>query len=190
MAQLSTLIPLVIERCPNIIQQQALDYLKKAYRKFCLESGFVQYIEQVQRESNSSVTLNPPLNHYISHVQYIKSERDIKIERGLDYKVDAENNIKLDETFSQVSVAYAVAPMLPMANDFDANATIIRNWPEHLASGAASLLRKMPGQAWTNLELSNFYEREFIEGHREAYRSRISADDEAQTEQQSTRTFY
>jgi hypothetical protein len=52
------------------------------------------------------------------------------------------------------------------------------------------LLRIMPKQTWTDVGLSQFYQQDFIKGHRKAFRIRVAANDERQFQPQSKRDFF
>ena len=190
MAQLSELSPLLREKCSGMLEQQAVDQLKKAYRNFCLESGYLQKSEIVNRAIDGSVTLTPTANHFIHEIYGIDDLSAKELTKGVDYKVNTRNEIMIVEGFIAVEVTYSIVPNLPMADGMEVDEDILRRWPDEIAAGAAALLRIMPKQTWTDFGLSEFYQKDFIKGHREAYRVRVTANDERQFQPQSKRDFF
>lgn len=190
MAQLSGLLPLLREKCSGMLEQQAIDQLKKSYRNFCLESGYVQQTEIVERELDGSVELSPNYDHFIHQINGIDDLNGMELKKGVDYKVNTSNEITLNEGFNSVEVTYSIVPKLPMEDGMEVDDNILSRWPDEIAAGAAALLRIMPGQIWTDVALSNFYQQDFIKGHREAFRIRVAANDERQLQPVSKREFF
>jgi len=190
MAQLIELLPLLREKCSGMLEQQSIDQLKKAYRNFCLESGYVQETEAVKRALDGSVELSPMYDHFIHEIHGVDDLNGKELTKGVDYKVNSRNEITLIEGFNDVEVTYSIVPVLPMDDGMEVNDELLRRWPDEIAAGAAALLRIMPNQTWTDASLSQFYQKDFIKGHREAYRIRVAANDERQFQPQSKRVFY
>jgi hypothetical protein len=191
MAQLRELLPLLREKCNGMLDQQAIDQLKKAYRNFCLQSGYVQQTDVVARLDDGSVILNPEFDHYIGSINVVietKGGRELK--KGIGYKVDSSNNVTIAQGYDEVQITYSVVPTLPMDDSIEANDDIFQRWPDELAAGAASLLRMIPERPWTSPSLADFYQRDFVKGHREAFQLRVAANDEIQFQPQSTRNFF
>ncbi len=190
MAQLSQLLPLLREKCSGMLEQQAIDQLKKAYRNFCLESGYVQKTETVNRATDGSVTLTPTASHFIHEIHGVDGLNGKELTKGVDYKVNTRNEVTLVDGFNSVEVTYSIVPNLPIADGMEVDDDILRRWSDEIAAGAASLLRIMPKQTWTDFGLSEFYQQDFIKGHREAFRIRVAANDERQFQPQSKRDFF
>ena len=191
MAQLRDLLPLLREKCSGMLEQQAIDQLKKAYRNFCLESGYVQETETVAREADGIISLSPEYDHYIGSINVvIETKGGRELVKGNGYKVDSSNNVVIAQGYDEVQVTYSIVPTLPMDDSIEASDEIIQRWPDELAAGAAALLRKIPEQSWTNAGLSDFYQRDFVKGHREAFKLRVAANDEIQFQKTSSRTFF
>jgi hypothetical protein len=191
MAQLSELLPLLREKCNGMLDQQAIDQLKKAYRNFCLQSGYIQQTDTVSRLGDGSVLLNPEFDHYIGSINVVietKGGRELK--KGIGYKVDSSNKVTIAQGYDEVQITYSVVPTLPMDDSIEINDDIFQRWPDELAAGAASLLRMIPERPWTNLSLADFYQRDFVKGHREAFQLRVAANDEIQFQPQSNRNFF
>ena len=202
MAQLRELLPLLGEKCNGMLDQQAIDQLKKAYRNFCLQSGYVQQTDVVARLDDGGVILNPEFDHYIGSINVVietKGGRELK--KGIGYKVDSSNNVTIAQGYDEVQITYSVVPTLPMDDSIEANDDIFQRksilpdgknhgWPDELAAGAASLLRMIPERPWTSPSLADFYQRDFVKGHREAFQLRVAANDEIQFQPQSTRNFF
>jgi hypothetical protein len=190
MAQLSELLPLLREKCSGMLEQQATDQLKKAYRNFCLESGYLQKTEVVVRAHDGSVTITPTDNHFTHEIHGVDDLNGKELTKGVDYKVDTRNKVTLVEGFTGVEVTYSIVPNLPLIDGMEVDDDILRRWPDEIAAGAAALLRIMPKQTWTDVVLSQFYQQDFIKGHRKAFRIRVAANDERQFQPQSKRDFF
>lgn len=190
MAQLSELLPLLREKCSGMLEQQSIDQLKKSYRNFCLESGYVQKTEVVTREIDGSVILSPEINYFVHEINGVDDLNGKELIRGTNYKVDTRNKITLADGLNSVEVTYSVVPKLPMANDIEVDDELLNRWPDEIAAGAASLLRIMPNKEWSDAGLSNFYQKDFVKGYREAFRVRVAANDERQLQSESTRVFF
>ena len=71
-------------------------------------------------------------------------------------------------TITYVEIPTAIADAMTMTVDDD----IINRYGDVIAFGAATVLRLMPAQPWTEAGLAEVYSREFVEGCRKAYRDR------------------
>jgi hypothetical protein len=191
MAQFSELLPLLREKCNDVLDRQALDYLKKAYRNFCLESGYVQQTETVARQSDGSIVLPVNFEHYVSSINVVIETKDGKaLTKGVDYKVDSSNDVFIAEIYDEVQVTFSIVPTLPIYDAVDLSDQVYQRWPDELAAGAAALLLILPKKPWSDPSLADFYQREFVKGHREAYKARIDANDEIQFQPISNRNFF
>lgn len=190
MAQLSELLPLLREKCSGMLDQQAIDQLKKAYRNFCLESGYVQQVEAVTPDKDGSLALSPEYSYFIHEINGVYDLNGKELTKGVDYKVDTSNKIVLAKGFPAAEVTYSIVPKLPMEDGAEVSDDILQRWPEAIAAGAAALLRVMPKQIWTDVALSQFYQQDFVKGHREAFRMRVAANDEREFQPKSTRVFF
>ena len=191
MAQLRELLPLLREKCSGMLDQQAIDQIKKAYRNFCLESGYLQQSETVVRSVDGTILLTPPDQHYIGAIHVVIETKGGKVlDKGVGYKVDSSQNVTIAQGYDEVHVTYSLVPKLPMDDAIDADDDILQRWPDEIAAGAAALLRIIPERPWSNPSLADFYKRDFVKGHREAFQLRVAANDEIQFQPQSTRNFF
>jgi hypothetical protein len=188
--QLMDLLPLLREKCAGMLDQQAKDQLKKSYRNFCIESGFIQRSETVSRHTDGSVTLTPDEGYYILSINSVDRIDGKELRQSVDYTVTASHHVDLASGFDSVIVTYSIAPNLPMADTLSLETELLQRWPDEIAAGAAALLRIMPKQTWTDVSLSDHYRRDFVKGHREAFRARVSANDERQFQPVSKRVFF
>ena len=58
MAQLSSLIPLVRERCGGVLDQMAKDQLGRAYQKFCYESRFLARTQEIEKGQSGELSID------------------------------------------------------------------------------------------------------------------------------------
>jgi len=190
MALLSELLPLLREKCSGMLDKMANDQLKKAYRKFCIESGYVQRTETLTVAADGSVILTPDAGHYVHAISSVDDINGKELNAGVDYKVTSGNSVTVAAGYTQAVVTYSIAPKLPMADGAIVDDELLQRWPDEIAAGAASLLRIMPNQKWTDVGLSDYYQRDFVKGHREAFRARVNANDERQFQPISKRVFF
>jgi len=190
MPKLSDLLPLVREKCTGMINQMALDQLKKAYRQFCIESRYIQRSETLIVGSDGSITLTPDNNHYVHAVLSIDDKNGAALTPGVQYIVATNGGVTITAKFKEVTATYSIVPLLPIANDAVIDGEAYKRWPDEIAAGAAALLLRMPNQEWTDSGLSGFYQGDFVKGHREAFRAGVSALDERQFQPQSKRVFF
>ena len=188
--ELNDLLPLLREKCPGVLNQQAKDQLKKAYRNFCIESCYVQRTETVLRELDGSVALTPDDGYYIHSIASVDSLDGKELRASVDYKVSSGNDVKLTEGFSAAIITYSIVPKLPMSAALGVDDEMLQRWPDEIAAGGAATLRLMPNQAWSDPQLSDYYQRDFVKGHRAAFRARVAANDERQFQPQSKREFF
>lgn len=191
MSSLTELLPLLREKCSGMLELQAIDALKKAYRIFCIESDFVQRNLVAVKDSNGSVALVPDIGYFINKVISVDDEYGRALTLGVDYKVDKSNRkLVLETRYSKVEVIYSIAPKLPFSPQLTIESDVLARWPDELASGAAAILRNMPNQPWTEHGLSQHYQQDFVKGYREAYRKGIAANDERQLQASHSRTYF
>ena len=181
MAQLSSLIPLVRERCSGVIDQFALDHLKRAYQKFCAESLFLarsQQFDQGDFTVGEAAALSIDEHHTMGGVSFVLNANGHEIERGIDYNATANGDVFLTCSTPAFRVFYYVTPLFSLPDKFEADDVIVSKWADYLADGAASSLMKMPNTEWTDFNLSSHYQSKFIEGYRLAYRVAVNTLDD------------
>lgn len=176
MAQLSTLIPLVRERCGGVLEKFALDHLKRAYQKFCAESLYLARSQQFNQGDAATLAIDD--DHSFGGVNFVLDAQGHELERGIDYNVSVGGEVHLTTNTPAFRVFYYITPLFSLPDDFNANDTLISKYADYLADGAASTLMKMPNTQWTDINFSEHYRRNFIDGYRLAYREAINALDE------------
>lgn len=173
MSALSDLYPLVRQRCAGVIDIMMDDALRDAYRAFCEKSEFISHDFNLTNPTTATnETLTPPTGYSILKIESIKTGTDKPLDVGEDYRF---NPITTELSLNANHDALKVVAILKPKVSFDpasVNEYLIDNFSEALAAGAAKVLRMQPGTNWFNPELAQFYEREFVEGYREAYRLR------------------
>lgn len=175
MAQLSSLIPLVRERCGGVIEQIMKDQLNRAYQKFCIESRFLARSEQFT-ESDAELTIDA--NHVFVGVDFVLDANGNELERGIDYNVSLIGEVTLTTNTPVYRVFYHIAPQIFITDTFEADNTIVNRWADAIADGAAANIKIMPNTAWYDLSMADYYKRRFTDGYREAYRAAVNALDE------------
>ncbi len=176
MAQLSTLIPFVRERCGGVLEKFALDHIKRAYQKFCAESLYLARSQQFNQGEAALLPIDD--DHAFGGVSFVLDANGHELERGIDYNVSVSGEVFITKNTSAFKVFYYVLPLFSLPDDFNASETIISKYADYLADGAASTLMKMPNPQWTDINFSEHYRRNFIDGYRLGYREAINALDE------------
>lgn len=190
MVVLSDLLPLVREKCNGVIDQIALDRLKKSYRQFCIDSCYLQRSETLTVLTGQPLTLTAEDNHYVHSILSVDDDKDVELKAGYDYLATSNGELTVNSRIATVVVTYCIAPLVTMSNNAPIDGEIFKRWPDEIASGAAYLLLMMPSKEWTNYELSDFYKREYVTGYREAYRAGVIALDDRKFKEKSNRVFY
>lgn len=175
MSALSNLYSVVRQRCPGVIDFMMLDALVDAYREFCHQSEFlIETQDWSQPDVNNPLPIIATPEHIILKIESVKTKdgrgREKELYQDSDYDFDGDS-ITFNKSHDNVIVSVVVKP----TRDFDsmlANYYLVENFGEAIAAGAASRLRLQVGEKWFNPELSAKYQRDFIEGYREAYRLR------------------
>lgn len=176
MAQLSSLIPLVRERCGGVIEQVMKDQLKRAYQKFCSESCILSRSQQFSQDEAPTLSIDD--DHSFAGVDFVLDANGNELERGIDYNVSSSGSVAITTNTSAFRVFYHITPQFLLPDTFDADNTIISRWADAIADGAAANIKMMPNTEWSDLSLSDYYKRRFTDGYREAYRVAINALDE------------
>lgn len=176
MAQLSSLIPLVRERCGGVLEQSMRDQLKRAYQTFCSESHFLARTQQFSQGEEPALAVDD--EHIFANVDFVLDEHGNEMERGIDYNVSPAGEVWLIKNTTAFRVFYHISPQLLVSDSFEANDTVVNRWADALADGAAAKLCMMPNTKWTDFGLSEYYMRRFTDGYREAYRVAINTLDE------------
>tara|TARA_Y100000780_G_C13625870_1_gene394438 strand:- start:108 stop:668 length:561 start_codon:yes stop_codon:yes gene_type:complete len=186
MAQLSSLILLVRERCGGVLDQMAKDQLGRAYQKFCYESRFLARTQEIEQGQDGA--LNIDSNHVFVSVDFVLDANGYELKSSDDYTVSPNGTVTVINTTPKVRVFYHIAPQFLLPNDFEADNTIVNRWADAIADGAAANLLMMPNTDWTDLAKSDYYKRRFTDGYRDAFRVAVNALDEQRPSQ--PRVFY
>ncbi|MFZ3513804.1 hypothetical protein LC147_12005 [Vibrio harveyi] len=173
MSALSDLYPLVRQRCAGVIDIMMDDALRDAYRAFCEKSEFVSHDFKLTKLTPAKKeTLTPPLGYSILKIESIETGKEKHLNVGDDYSFNPiTQELKVNANQDSLAVVAILKPKVSF-DPSSVNEYLIDNFSEALAAGAAKSLRMQVGTKWYNPELAQFYEREFVEGYREAYRLR------------------
>jgi hypothetical protein len=186
MAQLSSLIPLVRERCGGVLDQMAKDQLGRAYQKFCYESRFLARAQEIERGQSGELSIDS--EHVFVAVDFVLDANGHELKRADDYLVSPGGTVTVLDTTPKVRVFYHIAPQFSLSNDFEADNTVVNRWADAIADGASAYLLMMPNTQWTDLSKSDYFKRRFTDGYRDAFQVAIEALDEQRPSQ--PRVFY
>ncbi|MGF1835116.1 hypothetical protein [Photobacterium sanguinicancri] len=175
MSALSDLYQVVRQRCPGVIDFMMLDALVDAYREFCHQSEFlIESQDLVHPAVNKPLPITATKEHTILKIESVKTKdsrgREKELYQDSDYDFDG-GSITFNKPHDNARVSVVVKP----SRVFDylrVNDYLVENFGEAIAAGAASRLRLQVNEKWFNPDLSAMYQRDFIEGYRDAYRLR------------------
>ncbi len=172
MSALSDLYPLVRQRCAGVIDIMMDDALRDAYRAFCEKSEFVSHdFNLTNPTTTTNETLTPPIGYSILKIESVNAGTT-PLDAGDDYQFNPiTKELSLEANHDAIKVVAILKPKVNFDPD-SVNEYLIENFGEALAAGAVKVLRLQVGTNWYNPELSQYYEREFVEGYREAFRLR------------------
>ncbi|HDM8198734.1 TPA: hypothetical protein P0E36_004918 [Vibrio harveyi] len=196
MSALSELIPLVRRKCPGVMDLMMLDALLDAYREFCLKSEYIHESKVISPvTANTQVSLSTQPDHSVLKITSATEKRGnwgkSELQVNKDYEVsNSGSQVTFTKDRPPVTVSYVVTPDAT-ADPFTLTVSddLIKRYGDKIAAGAASKLRYMPAQAWTEYGLAEKFERDFVEGCREAFRDRIESFNEPSNRTRK-RNFY
>lgn len=186
MAQLSSLIPLVRERCGGVLDQMAKDQIGRAYQKFCYESRFLARTQEIEQGQSGELSIDS--DHVFVSVDFVLDANGNELKSSEDYLVSSNGIVTVTSTTPKVRVFYHIAPQFMLPNEFEADNTIVNRWADAIADGAAANLLMMPNTQWTDLSKSDYFKRRFTDGYRDAFQVAIEALDEQRPTQ--SRVFF
>ncbi|MGD6739667.1 hypothetical protein ACN08N_23530 [Photobacterium leiognathi subsp. mandapamensis] len=182
---LPTLRMLVDVPVPGVMETAIV----KAARKFCRDSKILvksrQFAEVYQCQSVSIVGVGAELKG--AGIVTVTSKGK-PLSSGSDYQIDGLDSVKFNADFSEVLVMGLAEPK---ANTGQLPAILLDDYVEGICAGAASILQMMPGTTWSQPELAQVNEREFVSTIRHAYRYSIEHTPALEeTRPMSKREFY
>ncbi|TGZ35379.1 hypothetical protein EQ875_01660 [Photobacterium damselae subsp. damselae] len=182
---LPTLRMLVDVPIPGVMETAII----KAARKFCRDSKILvktrRFEEVHQYQSASIVEASTELKG--AGIVSVTSNGK-QLSSGSDYQVDGLDGVKFNASFSEVLV---VGIAEPKANTDQLPTILLDDYVDGICAGAASMLQMMPGATWTQPELAQVNERDFVSAIRHAYRYSIEQTPELEeTRPMIKREFY
>ncbi|MBL3524126.1 hypothetical protein IM876_15715 [Serratia plymuthica] len=89
---------------------------------------------------------------------------------GIDFNVISANHIAFVRPFEKVSVLFSIEPRRGVAEVPDALAD---DYLDVIAAGALNDLFMMPGKPWSDPQRAGYFNTQFIEGYRRAFRDAL-----------------
>ena len=143
----------------------------KAARKFCRDSKILvksrQLAEVYQCQSVFIISAGTDLKG--AGIVIVTSEGK-QLSAGSDYQIDGLDSVKFNANFSDVLVMGLAEPK---ANANQLPFILLDDYVDGICAGAASILQMMPNATWTQPDLAQANEREFVSTIRHAYRYSI-----------------
>ncbi|QPS88853.1 hypothetical protein I6G46_07790 [Serratia plymuthica] len=89
---------------------------------------------------------------------------------GIDFNVISANHIAFVRPFEKVSVLFSIEPRRSVSEVPDALAD---DYLDVIAAGALNDLFMMPGKPWSDPQRAGYFNTQFIEGYRRAFRDAL-----------------
>ncbi|MCE7580932.1 hypothetical protein [Vibrio fluvialis] len=170
MAALSSLLGLVREKAPGVIDFMMLDALKDSYREFCRQSEFLRQTLTISCVAGETVALSVREGYVINLIKDVKNSGGYGLYVGKDYESPSPSKIVFSQDQQDVNAQVTLLPSSLIDIETQIDLDVIERYGDAIAAGAAKKLRLMPGETWFNPDLAAMLERQFIEGARQAFR--------------------
>lgn len=92
------------------------------------------------------------------------------LEAGCDFTVISANHISFTRTFKRAHIDFAVEPRRGVTEVPD---VLADDYLDVVAAGALNDLFMMPGKPWSDPQRAGFFNAQFVEGYRRAYRDAL-----------------
>ncbi|WP_099062414.1 hypothetical protein [Serratia sp. BW106] len=89
---------------------------------------------------------------------------------GIDFNVMSANHIAFVRSFEKVAVLFAIEPRRSVTDVPDALAD---DYLDVIAAGALNDLFMMPGKPWSDPQRAGYFNAQFVEGYRRAFRDAL-----------------
>ncbi|CAI1577387.1 hypothetical protein [Serratia proteamaculans] len=89
---------------------------------------------------------------------------------GIDFNVMSANHIAFVRPFEKVAVLFAIEPRRSVT---DVPEALADDYLDVIAAGALNDLFMMPGKPWSDPQRAGFFNAQFVEGYRRAFRDAL-----------------
>ena len=145
------------------------DALVEAAGTFCRNSELLVMTRTVDAPAGDLVVVCNLDNLKACNLRYVADADKTPLVSGEHYFAMSPNEINALQPFESIEICYVAEPvqgasMLP--------AQLFEDHCDTICSGAAAILYAQPDRPWTDPKRSAYYDRDFVEGWRRAYRFR------------------
>lgn len=180
MAALDVFLPSVRRHINGPLEIMMRQSLLEAAIAFCRESMFCrQELRLVDTKPGTTYVLaESPLVKCVKRLRVTDLSEQLSsgdascqiLTAGIDFIVISANHIAFIRPFSLVEILFAVEPCRNVAEVPDALAD---DYLDVIAAGALNDLFMMPGKPWSDPQRAAYFNAQFIEGYRRAFRDAL-----------------
>lgn len=145
------------------------DALVEAAGTFCRNSELLVMTRTVDAPAGDLVVVCNLDNLKACNLRYVADADKTPLVSGEQYFAMSPNEISALQPLEQVEICYVAEPvqgadMLP--------AQLFEDHADDICAGAAAILYSQPDRPWSDPKRSAYYDRQFVEGYRRAFRFR------------------
>jgi len=180
MAALDVFLPAIRHHINGPLEIMMRQSVLEAAIAFCRESMFC-------REELTLVNAMPGTTHALTESSLVKCVKRLCVAdlseqlrqadtpgavlvAGIDFNVISANHIAFVRPFEKVTVLFAIEPRRNVTEVPDALAD---DYLDVIAAGALNDLFMMPGKPWSDPQRAGYFNTQFIEGYRRAFRDAL-----------------
>lgn len=145
------------------------DALVEAAGTFCRNSELLVMTRTVDAPAGDLVVVCNLDNLKACNLRYVADSDKVPLVSGDHYFAMSPNEISALQPLELVEICYVAEPvqgadMLP--------AQLFEDHADDICAGAAAILYAQPDRPWSDPQRSAYYDRQFVEGYRRAFRFR------------------
>lgn len=180
MASLDVFLPALRRHINGPLEIMMRQSLLEAAITFCRES-------QVCRDSLQLDDVTPGVTVTLTESSLVKCVKRLRVidlteqltnpdivptvlVAGVDFTVISANHIAFNRTFKRTHIDFAVQPKRGVVEVPD---VLADDYLDVVAAGALDDLFMMPGKPWSDPQRASFFNTQFVEGYRRAYRDAL-----------------
>ena len=167
---LSDLMPALRRHISGPFEELLLDELRRASITFCRNSMFVAVRRTIaSAAAGDLLTICDIDNLKAAELQHVIDSDGNPLQAGEAYSLMSSNEINVLFPWTSVTLVYAAEPIGSSAL---IPSSLITDYGDEIAYGAAASLYSQKGRTWEDADRSVYYSRLFTEGWRKAFRVR------------------
>lgn len=180
MASLNVFLPAIRRHINGPLEIMMRQSVLEAAIAFCRESMFC-------REALTLTNVAPGATYALTDSSLVKCVKRLRVTdlseqlrradapapvlvAGIDFNVISANHITFVRPFEKVAVLFAIEPRRSVTEVPD---VLADDYLDVIAAGALNDLYMMPGKPWSNPNRAGYFNAQFIEGYRRAFRDAL-----------------